>query len=101
MTIVGRSGMAGLAVLVISTGLSGVSSALAASGGAWSPAASMRQPHQAATATLLANGKVLVVGSFGHADAGAELYDPVADIWPPTARPAVARRAGRASLRSS
>src|SRR5205807_9899079 len=62
VTTAGRSILACLAVLVISAGTSGVSSALAASGGAWSPAASMRQPHQAATATLLPNGKVLVVG---------------------------------------
>jgi hypothetical protein len=98
MTIGGRSGMAGLAVLVVSTGLSGVWSALAASGGAWSPAASMGQPHQAATATLLPNGKVLVVGNFPASSTAAELYDPASDNWSFTGPMIVARSVGTATL---
>ena len=58
----------------------------------------MVQPHQAATATLLANGKVLVVGSFPQSDAGAELYDPAADSWSPTGSMIIPRAVGTATL---
>src|ERR1700737_5621104 len=69
-------------VMVVSLGAVAVTAAVSP----WSPAASMMQPHQAATATLLANGKVLVVGSFSQLNAGAELYDPAVDSWSPTGR---------------
>ena len=56
--------------------------------GIWTPTASMSQPRQAHTATLLSNGKVLVAGgvSFfgGVFPTSAELYDPVAGKWSPT-----------------
>ncbi|MGK3992637.1 kelch repeat-containing protein [Sorangium sp. So ce1024] len=49
----------------------------------WTPAASMSGGRYGHTATLLANGKVLVVGGYDGADylASAELYDPVSDMW--------------------
>jgi N-acetylneuraminic acid mutarotase len=51
----------------------------------WGPADSLSHARQGHTATLLANGKVLVVGgndgSGGYL--GSELYDPVADDWGP------------------
>jgi len=98
VTTAGRSILACIAMLVISAGMPGASSALAASGGAWSPAASMGQPHQAATATLLPNGKVLVVGGFGQLDSAPELYDPASDTWSPTGPLVVTRSLGTATL---
>ena len=58
----------------------------------------MRQPHQAATATLLPNGKVLVVGGFGQLDSAPELYDPASDTWSPTGPIVVTRSLGTATL---
>jgi hypothetical protein len=58
----------------------------------------MSRPHQAATATLLANGKVLVVGSFPQPDSAPELYDPASDTWSPTGPMVVSRSLGTASL---
>ena len=97
MTTAGRSALAGLAVLVVTT-LAPGAAAVVAAGGGWSAAASMIKPHQAATATLLPNGKVLVVGSFGQIDTGAELYDPVADSWSPAGTMVVPRALGTATL---
>jgi hypothetical protein len=48
--------------------------------GRWSPAASLDFARSSHTATLLANGKVLVTGGRG-ANASAELYDPGLDTW--------------------
>ena len=49
----------------------------------WSAAASLVTGRGDHTATLLANGKVLVVAGFtnGGYTAGAELYDPETDTW--------------------
>jgi N-acetylneuraminic acid mutarotase len=58
----------------------------------------MVQPHQAATATLLPNGKVLVVGSFPASSTAAELYDPASDGWSLTGPMIVARAVGTATL---
>jgi N-acetylneuraminic acid mutarotase len=58
----------------------------------------MVQPHQAATATLLANGKVLIVGSFPKLNTGAELYDPVVDRWSATGPMIVPRALSTATL---
>jgi N-acetylneuraminic acid mutarotase len=52
----------------------------------WSSAANLTTARHTATATLLANGKVLVTGGqadFGTAFNDAEMYDPVADTWSP------------------
>lgn len=52
---------------------------------AWSPAGRMISGRQAHTATLLADGRVLVVGgissSTGHSTTTAELYDPATNKW--------------------
>jgi hypothetical protein len=65
----------------------------------WSTAASMRTPRSFHTATLLPDGRVLVVGGVeassedvGHVVASAELYDPAMDAWSP-APPLPAARA--------
>src|SRR3984893_1306359 len=97
MTTAARSGFASLAVLgliVVSAGAATV----AAAGSPWLPAARMVRPHQAATATLLTNGKVLVVGSAPQSDTGAELYDPVADSWSPTGPMIIPRGLATATL---
>ena len=49
----------------------------------WSAAANMPTSRANHTATLLANGKVLVVGGFnaGATNPGPILYDPVANAW--------------------
>jgi len=61
------------------------------SDGTWSPGPSMAVSRASHTATLLANGKVLVASGF-TTDPGditwtvtAELYDPIANSWGPTA----------------
>jgi N-acetylneuraminic acid mutarotase len=81
MTTSSRSGIAGLALLVVAAVTNTV--AVPAAGSPWSQAAWMAQSRLAATATLLPNGKVLVVGG-GQLNPGAELYDPIADRWLPT-----------------
>jgi hypothetical protein len=56
--------------------------------GTWTPTASMGQAREKHTATLLANGKVLVVGGdnyFGGVfPTTAEVYDPATEKWSPT-----------------
>src|SRR5205814_7357196 len=51
--------------------------------GAWSPTGSMANARSRHTATLLANGKVLVTGGSIVRDtsASAELYDPDTATW--------------------
>jgi N-acetylneuraminic acid mutarotase len=49
--------------------------------GQWTAAKPMSAPRTGATATLLANGRVLVAG--GTADGSTEIYDPASDTWTP------------------
>ena len=54
--------------------------------GTWTPTGSMATPHTVHTATLLPNGKVLVVGGYATNVtilASAELYDPATGAWSP------------------
>src|ERR1700687_5140048 len=70
----------------------------------WSTAASMRTPRSFHTATLLADGRVLVVGGVeassevsGNVVGSAELYDPAVDAWSPAA-PLFGARAKHAAI---
>jgi N-acetylneuraminic acid mutarotase len=52
--------------------------------GKWTASANMNRPRQFHTATLLPNGKVLVVGGIGKdisISSSAELFDPAAEKW--------------------
>jgi hypothetical protein len=71
----------------------------------WALAASMHTPRSYHTATLLADGRVLVVGGIeasndvtGRVLASAELYDPVTDSWTAAASMAVARAKHAATM---
>src|SRR5437764_927637 len=65
--------------------------AQAASAGTWTPTGSMHEGRELHTATLLQDGRVLVVGGLsvgadrnGTRLASAELYNPAAGTWTPT-----------------
>ncbi len=68
--------------------------------GSWAATGSLSSARFNHTATLLPNGRVLVVG--GQAGRGildeAELYDPVTGAWTKTANPGVARHSHTATL---
>ncbi|MDQ3012269.1 MAG: hypothetical protein M3X11_16365 [Acidobacteriota bacterium] len=72
--------------------------------GSWSPAGTMNAARSAHTATLLANGKVLVAsGAAGTytspiLHASAELYDPATGSWTPTGSLGTARPFHKAIL---
>lgn len=68
--------------------------------GSWSAAGTMQVLRQEHTATLLPSGKVLVVGGYSGSgvQAGAELYDPVANSWTATGALAQARYGHTATL---
>jgi hypothetical protein len=73
--------------------------------GAWSATQGMVAPRASHTATLLPDGRVLLVGgegdastSAGFALASAELYDPASGTWSATASMAAARREHTATL---
>ena len=64
----------------------------------WTPKAKMKTPRFSHTATLLANGKVLVAGGYTKTSmsvqpslATAELYDPATNTWSPAGTMSVAR----------
>jgi N-acetylneuraminic acid mutarotase len=59
----------------------------------WAPAPSMRYPRISPSATLLPNGRVLVVGDSGGSEQTTELFDGTVERWSVGPKPA----AGRAS----
>jgi N-acetylneuraminic acid mutarotase len=72
--------------------------------GTWSITGSLNAVRSGHKATLLSNGKVLVVGGYIHGTFpavtlnGAELYDPATGIWSPTANLNTPRRGHTATL---
>ncbi len=70
--------------------------------GLFTPAGSMATGRDGHTATLLANGKVLITGGFEAGGAGflksAELYDPTTGLFSPTGSMGTARRFHTATL---
>jgi hypothetical protein len=66
----------------------------------WAATGSMNSAHQSNTATVLADGRVLVVGGYGAggAVAAAELYDPITRSWTTTGDPAEGRYGQSATL---
>ena len=72
--------------------------------GTWTQAAPMNSPRYGHTATLLANGQVLVAGGVdnsGLAVATAEVYDPAKNAWAATGAMNVARDQNEAVLLAS
>jgi hypothetical protein len=85
----------GLAALFFS-GLAVISPSaiLAGTSGTWATTGTMNTGRLAHTATLLANGRVLVAGGISSADqtiASAELYNPATGMWTVTGSMKVAR----------
>jgi len=69
--------------------------------GGWSPTGSMSIPRQIATATLLADGRVLVAGGrsgSGSSTTAAEIYDPSTGAWSTTGSMRVSRVRHSAAL---
>src|SRR5207244_12785024 len=68
--------------------------------GTWAPPGSLTIRRVSHTATLLLNGKVLVVGGAGLSGilASAELYDPRTGVWSVTGNLNTARRFHTATL---
>ena len=65
----------------------------------WSAAAPMVQARSGHTATVMNDGKVLVVGGSGSpASTTAEIYDPTANTWTATAPPGCGRTSHAATL---
>jgi hypothetical protein len=67
--------------------------------GTWSPTGSLGKGRASHTATLLANGKVLVAGGDNGTEwKSAELYDPATNSWSPTG-PMLGARSGQTAVR--
>jgi len=67
--------------------------------GSWTRAAAMdRQRGAGHTATLLTDGRVLVLGGEHGAEGSAEIYDPVSGAWTAVARMLAARSGQTATL---
>ncbi|WP_426735675.1 kelch repeat-containing protein [Myxococcus faecalis] len=67
----------------------------------WSAGPSMTFARETHTATLLASGKVLVIGGASSASGGGripELYDPETNAWTPVASMSAASRLGHVAL---
>jgi N-acetylneuraminic acid mutarotase len=65
----------------------------------WSPAASMGQPRSGQIATLLRDGRVLLIGQGGfNGPSSAEVYDPASDSWSDAGSLSVARTTFTATL---
>jgi N-acetylneuraminic acid mutarotase/(2Fe-2S) ferredoxin len=77
----------GLTLVLIVATFALESVALAQVNPTWTPTGNLNIPRVNHTATLLANGKVLVVGGYGgnrplnNPELSAELYDPVTGSW--------------------
>jgi hypothetical protein len=87
-------------VLCLATMLPVLSHAQAAS---WAPAGTMTTSRTYPTATLLANGKVLVAGGYGPTYGSlftAELYDPALNTWTATGNMIASRYFHTATLLS-
>jgi hypothetical protein len=73
--------------------------------GLWTPTGSLNAPHDGHTATLLANGEVLLAGGYtmGHPNENspAEIYDPVGETWRSTANLNTGRSGHTATLLAS
>src|SRR6267142_6480846 len=84
-----------------------LSFAVPARAAGWKPVAPMAEARLLHTATLLANGRVLVTGGFNANDAGAfnlataELYDPASNSWTSAHELAGARTLHTATLLTS
>lgn len=66
--------------------------------GRWAPAASLNAARSAHTATVLADGRVLVAGGYGAAGRrSVEIYDPSTNVWTPT-MPLLEARAGHTAV---
>ncbi len=67
--------------------------------GTWSVTGTLNTARSSHTATLLPNGKVLIVGGYSSGQtASAELYDSATGTWTPTGTLAAARNSHTATL---
>jgi hypothetical protein len=84
--------------------VTGGRTALAQSASGWAMTGKLSTPHQGHTATLLHDGKVLVVGGYLGGSSGpvplssAELYDPLTNSWRRTSDTKVPRGLHQATL---